>query len=240
MNRCTVKPLRWMLLTLSMLGFAACAASSPNYSAVVANPDRPANERELDEARKPSEVLAFYGVKGGDKVADLWAGRGYYTAILSEVVGPSGVVYTQNPSTRDEINQRWKNAKFANVRVADGAFDKLALPRDGSLDFVLIHLNYHDVAIEARPALNKAVMAALKPGGIYGVVDHSAQDGSGNEAVKTLHRIDKLLVIKEVTAAGFKLAKEGAMLRKPEDKRDFNVNKERNRDDRFVLAFQRP
>ncbi len=240
MNRCTVKPLGWMLLTLSMVGFAACAASLPNYSTIVASPDRPANERELDEARKPSEVLAFYGVKSGDKVADLWAGRGYYTAILSEVVGPAGVVYTQNPSTRDEINQRWKNAKFANVRVADGAFDKLALPPDGSLDFVLIHLNYHDVAIEARPALNKAVMAALKPGGIYGVVDHSAQDGSGNEAVKTLHRIDKLLVIKEVTAAGFKLAKEGAMLRKPEDKRDFNVNKERNKSDRFVLAFQRP
>ena len=166
-------------------------------------PDRPANERELDEARKPSEVLAFYGVKSGDKVADLWAGRGYYTAILSEVVGPSGVVYSQNPSTRDEINQRWKRPKFANVQVADGPFDKLALPQDGSLDFVLIHLNYHDVAIEARPALNKAVMAALKPGGIYGVVDHSAQDGSGNEAVKTLHRIDKLLVIKEVTGGGF-------------------------------------
>ena len=75
MNRCTVKTLRWMLLTLSMLGFAACAASLPNYAAIVANPDRPANERELDEARKPSEVLAFYGVKSGDKVADLWAGR---------------------------------------------------------------------------------------------------------------------------------------------------------------------
>jgi predicted methyltransferase len=240
MNRCTLVRLRSVFLIFSLLGFAACAASLPNYSTIVANPDRPANERELDEARKPSEVLAFYGVKSGDKVADLWAGRGYYTAILSEVVGPTGVVYTQNPSARDEINQRWKSAKFANVRVADGAFDKLALPQDGSLDFVLIHLNYHDVAIEARPALNKAVMAALKPGGIYGVVDHSAQDGSGNEAAKTLHRIDKLLVIKEVTAAGFKLAKEGSMLRKPEDKRDFNVNKERNRDDRFVLAFQRP
>jgi predicted methyltransferase len=240
MNRCMFIRLRSMLLVLSLLGFAACATSVPNYAAIVANPDRPANERELDEARKPSEVLAFYGVKSGDKVADLWAGRGYYTALLAEVVGPTGIVYTQNPSARDEINQRWKSAKFANVRVADGAFDKLALPRDGSLDFVLIHLNYHDVVIDARPALNKAVMAALKPGGIYGVVDHSAQDGSGNEAVKTLHRIDKLLVIKEVTAAGFKLAKEGAMLRKPEDKRDFNVNKERNKSDRFVLAFQRP
>jgi predicted methyltransferase len=229
-----------MLLILALLGFVACATSLPNYAAIVASPDRPANERELDEARKPSEVLAFYGVKNGDKVADLWAGRGYYTAILADVVGPAGVVYTQNPTSRDEINQRWKSAKFANVRVADGGFDKLTLPQDGSLDFVLIHLNYHDVAIEARPALNKAVMAALKRGGVYAVVDHSAREGSGNEAIKTLHRIDRLQVIKEVTDAGFKLAKEGSMLRKPEDKRDFNVNKERNKDDRFVLAFERP
>lgn len=240
MNRCTLNRIRSMILSVSLFGIAACAASLPNYSAIVANPDRPANERELDAARKPSEVLAFYGVKSGDRVADLWAGRGYYTAILSEVVGPAGVVYTQNPSSRDEINQRWKNAKFANVRVADGAFDKLTIPQDGSLDLVLIHLNYHDVDPAARPALNKAVLAALKRGGIYAVVDHSAKDGSGNEAIKTLHRIDKLQVIKEVTAAGFKLDREGAMLRVPGDPRDFNVNKERNKDDRFVLAFQKP
>jgi predicted methyltransferase len=126
------------------------------------------------------------------------------------------------------------------VRITDGPLDKLALAQDSSLDFVLIHLNYHDVAPEARAAMNKRVLGALKRGGIYGVVDHSAKDGSGNEAVKTLHRIDKLLVIKEVTGAGFTLAKEGNMLRKAEDTRDFNVNKERNKDDRFVLAFQKP
>lgn len=232
--------LRPLTSLISMALLAACSASAPNYTAVLTNPDRPANERELDAARKPHEVLAFYGVKSGDKVADLWAGRGYYTAILSEIVGPSGLVYSQNPTSRDEINQRWRAAKFANVRVVDGAFEKLALPQDGSLDFVLIHLNYHDVAIEARPALNRSVLAALKRGGTYAVVDHSAKDGSGNEAVKTLHRIDKLQVIKEVTAAGFKLEKEGAMLRVPGDPRDFNVNKERNKDDRFVLAFQKP
>lgn len=240
MNRYNARSLRSLVVFVSTTLLAACSASVPNYSSVLTNPDRPANERELDAVRKPHEVLAFYGVKSGDKVADLWAGRGYYTAILSEVVGPTGLVYTQNQTSRDEINQRWKGAKFANVRVADGALDKLPLPQDGSLDFVLIHLNYHDVAIEMRPLLNKRVFAALKRGGIYGVVDHSAKDGSGNEAVKTLHRIDKLLVIKEVTGAGFKLAKEGAMLRKPEDTRDFNVNKERNKDDRFVLAFERP
>src|SRR5262245_29138438 len=226
-----------LLLVLICTG---CAASAPDLRSILSDPERPAAERELDDARKPQEVLAFYGVKKGDKVADLWAGRGYYSAILSEVVGPSGLVYTVNPNSRDEINQRWKAAKFANVRIADGQFDKLALAQDGSLDFVLIHLNYHDVAPEARAAMNKRVLGALKRGGIYGVVDHSAKDGSGNEAAKTLHRIDKLLVIKEVTGAGFTLAKEGNMLRKPEDTRDFNVNKERNKDDRFVLAFQKP
>ena len=240
MNHYVARSLRSLAVFTAMALMAACSAATPDYRRVLSNPDRPATERELDEARKPQEVLAFYGVKSGDKVADLWAGRGYYTAILSEIVGPTGIVYTQNPTARDEINQRWKTGKFANVRVTDGTFDKLTLPQDGSLDFVLIHLNYHDVDPSLRSALNKAVLGALKRGGIYGVVDHSAKEGSGNDAVKTLHRIDKLQVIKEVTDAGFKLAKDGDMLRKPEDKRDFNVNKERNKDDRFVLAFQRP
>ena len=227
--------------TLLLMLFSACSTSqAPDFRAAVADPDRPAGERELDAARKPAEVLAFYDVKSGDKVADLWAGRGYYTAILSQVVGASGVVYTVNPNSRDEINQRWKSPKFSNIKVADGPFDKLALPQDGSLDLVLIHLNYHDVAPDVRAPMNKRILASLKRGGVYAVVDHSAKDGSGNEANKTLHRIDKSQVIKEVTDAGFKLAKEGNMLRKPEDTRDFNVNKERNKDDRFVLAFEKP
>jgi predicted methyltransferase len=217
-----------------------CGTTVSDYREVLRRVDRIAGELELDEARKPQEVLAFYGVKSGDKVADLWAGRGYYTAILSGVVGPSGVVYTVNPNSRDEINQRWKAPKFGNVRVADGPFDKLALPQDGSLDFVLIHLNYHDVDPAIRGAMNTRILGALKRGGTYAVVDHSAKDGSGNEANKTLHRIDKAQVIKEVGAAGFKLDKEGNMLRKPEDPRDFNVNKVRNKDDRFVLAFVKP
>jgi predicted methyltransferase len=240
MKQRSLRKLRSLMIALSMSILAACAMSTPDYKSVVSDPDRPASERELDAARKPDEVLAFYSVKSGDKVADLWAGRGYYTAILSQVVGASGVVYTVNPNSRDEINERWKAPKFSNVRVADGPFDKLALPQDASLDFVIIHLNYHDVAPEVRGPMNKRILASLKSGGVYAVVDHSAKDGSGNEANKTLHRIDKSQVIKEVSGAGFKLAKEGNMLRKPEDTRDFNVNKERNKDDRFVLAFQKP
>lgn len=225
---------------IALLALAGCAATSANYSSILTNTDRPQNERDLDAARKPDQVLAFYGVKSGDRVADVSAGRGYYTAILSQVVGPQGVVYTVNARSRDEINQRWKAARFANVRVADGPFDKIALPQDGSLDFVIIHLNYHDLPPAVRAPMNRRILAALKRGGTYAVVDHSAKDGSGNEANKTLHRIDKFEVIKEVTAVGFKLAKEGDMLRKPADTRDFNVNKVRNQDDRFVLAFVKP
>ena len=144
------------------------------------------------------------------------------------------------PTPRPELAERWKNPDLRQYQSDfDGPLDQVALPQDGSLDFVIIHLNYHDLAPEARIAMNKRILAALKRGGIYGVVDHSAKDGTGNEAVKTLHRIDKALVIQEVTGAGFKLAKEGDMLRRPEDPRDFNVNKERNKDDRFVLAFQK-
>ena len=231
----------WAAFFVAMLMTTASgmAQTAQDFTAILANPDRPSEERALDAARKPDEVLKFYGVKAGDKVADIWAGRGYYTAILAQVVGPKGVVYSANPTARPELAERWKNPGFANIKAIDGPLDQVALPQDGSLDFVIIHLNYHDLAPEARIAMNKRILAALKRGGIYGVVDHSAKDGTGNEAVKTLHRIDKALVIQEVTGAGFKLAKEGDMLRRPEDPRDFNVNKERNKDDRFVLAFQK-
>src|SRR5690242_18481106 len=94
----SLRKLRSLIIALSMLVLSACAMSTPDYKAAVSDPDRPASERELDAARKPDEVLAFYGVKSGDKVADLWAGRGYYTAILSEVVGPKGMVYTDRKS----------------------------------------------------------------------------------------------------------------------------------------------
>jgi predicted methyltransferase len=104
----------------------------------------------------------------------------------------------------------------------------------------LTHLNYHDLSREVRAGMNKRVLAALKRGGIYGVVDHSARAGSDDSDSQTLHRIDKQIVIKEVTEAGFKLVKEGGMLSRPDDKRDFNVNKVRNQDDRFVLAFEKP
>lgn len=239
MKTYVAKNAKW-LLVLSVLWLIAASAATQDYKAILADLERPDAERALDEARKPDQVLPFYGVKAGDKVADIFAAGGYYTAILSHVVGPRGVVYSANPNARPELTDRYKKPQFANVRAIDGSLDNVALPQDGSLDFVLIHLNYHDLTPEIRTAMNRRILASLKRGGIYGVVDHSAKDGTGNEATKTLHRIDKALVIAEVTAASFVLAAEGQMLRRPDDTRDFNVNKERNKDDRFVLRFEKP
>ena len=227
--------------SLMVILLAGCAATSaPNYSDILTNTNRPEAERNIDAVRKPQEVMAFYGVKRGQKVADIFASRGYYTAILSQLVGPEGLVYSANTAPRQELHDRLKQPGMSNVRVIDGPFDKLALPQDGSLDFVILHLDYHEIAADVRRPMNARIFSALKRGGSYGVIDHSAKDGAGDSDAKTLHRMDKLLVIKEATAVGFRLAEEGRMLSRPDDTRDFSVVKLRDRSDRFVLKFVKP
>src|SRR5918995_5326928 len=201
LNMFSQRVVLFFLISILAAGGCATTQSKQDFSSILADKERPDTEKALDSTRKPSEVLAFYGVKSGDKVADIFAGRGYYTVLLSGVVGPQGTVYSAVPAARPELAERLKNRKFANVRLIDGPLDKLALPQDGSLDFVIIHLNYHDLSPEVRMAMNKRILGALKRGGVYGVVDHSAKEGSGNEAVKTLNRVDKLQVIKEVTGS---------------------------------------
>lgn len=219
---------------------SSCAASSDNYREILTSPNRLDAEKALDAVRKPDEVMKFYEVKRGAKVADLFASRGYYTTILSQIVGPEGVVYAANTTPRAELHERVKQPALANVRIVDGPFDKLALPQDGSLDFVLINLDYHEVPADVRPAMNRRVFAALKRGGTYGIVDHSAKEGAGDTVAKTLHRMDKTLVIKEAASAGFRLDKEGTMLSRADDTRDFSVVKIRDKSDRFVLRFVKP
>jgi predicted methyltransferase len=234
------KKLRWWCAVTWLIVGCAATQSAPDYAAVLTNPARPENERALDAVRKPHEVMAFYGVRSGDKVADIFAARGYYTAILSQLVGPKGLVYSANAAARPELHERVKQPGMSNVRVLDGPLDKVALPQDGSLDFVFIHLDYHELPADTRSAMNKRVFGALKPGGLYGIVDHSAREGRGDQDAKTLHRIEKNLVIKDVTSVGFKVDKEGDMLRRADDTRDFSVTKLRDRSDRFVVRFKKP
>jgi len=224
---------------LVLVGLSFGSARAQDFGAVLSSPQRLPQEVELDASRKPQEVLKFYGVKPGDKVADLMAGRGYYTAVLSMVVGEKGLVYSASPTVRPEVRDRFGTPAFSNVKLVEGPMENVALPQDGSLDFVLIHLNYHDLPPAARSGLNRRVLTALKPGGRYGIVDHAAADGSGNEVTKTLHRIDRNLVVKEVTEVGFVLAGEADTLRNPSDPHTESVMKDRGKSDRFVLRFDK-
>ncbi|HTM08161.1 MAG TPA: methyltransferase domain-containing protein [Verrucomicrobiae bacterium] len=219
-----------------------CASSvAAQDKNILGDAARPQSERDIDQVRKPEEMLKFFGVKPGDKVADLMASRGYYTAILSQAVGEKGVVYSANPTVRDETRERFKAPRYANVKIVEGPMASVGLPQDGSLDFVLLNLDYHEIEKSDRAAMNKRVFAALKPGGAYGVVDHAAAEGAGDSAAKTLHRIEKSLVVNEAAAAGFKLAKESDLLKIADDPHTTNAIKEqRGKSDRFVLKFEKP
>lgn len=214
-------------------------------------PDRSADDKLLDAGRRPAQIMAFFGVAPGMQVEDIFAGAGYTTEILARIVGAKGKVYSQNapfPPRFKKIEGRWEARlnKYAlgNVVAVRGPFDSpdlLPVP-PGSLDEVLIIQSYHDLAGMGvnRDKVNAAVFKALKPGGIYGIVDHSAQQGSGFRDVKTLHRIGERAVIEEVEKAGFRLAATSSALRHPEDDRTWNVFSRRGFTDRFMLKFVKP
>jgi predicted methyltransferase len=215
--------------------------------------DRSVDDRALDAGRKPDQMLAFFGIEPGMKVAEIGAGGGYTSELLSRVVGPTGKVYAQNsPFILEKFaNVPWtarlSKPVMANVVRVDREFDDPLPPEATDLDAVLIVLFYHDtVWLGAdRDKMNQAVFKALKHGGVYGIVDHSAAPGSGLSGVKTVHRIDEKTVLEEIERNGFQLAGEASFLRNPSDTRDWNdspkqAGDRRGTSDRFVLKFKKP
>jgi len=232
---------------------AASTSAAPSIRAAVDAADRSSTDRALDAGRKPDQMLAFFGIQPGMRVAELGAGGGYTSELLSRVVGPKGKVYAQNSPF---ILERFANVPWtarlskpilANVVRVDREFDDPLPPEATDLDAVLIVLFYHDtVWLGAdRDKMNQAVFKALKHGGVYGIVDHSAAPGSGLSGVKSVHRIDEKAVLQEVERNGFQLAEEASFLRNPSDARDWNdspreAGERRGTSDRFVLKFKKP
>ena len=220
-----------------------------SIDAILADPARPQADRDSDASRAPGQILAFFGVGPGDRVADLLAGGGYFTRILVPLVGPSGQVYAgNNPFFQGFFGEAFDallaQERFGNVVRVDGPVDALPLPRDASLDVVLMSNAYHDIVLgdEDRSVMNRTVFQALKPGGVYGIIDHAAAPGSGTSATESLHRIDKQFIIDEVEAAGFELAAEADFLSHPSDDHSlmiFDPNM-RGKTDRFILRFEKP
>ncbi len=226
----------------------------PIHDAVTAV-DRPATDKQLDVGRQPEQMLTFFGLQLGMNVADLWAGTGYTTELLSRTVGPRGKVYSQNPPFPPEFQQieqvwreRLKNPVLQNTTAVSQSFDAEALlpAPPGSLDLVVMNMNYHDLALRGfdRGKVNAAVYRALKPGGAYSLVDHSAKDGSGVKDI-ALHRIDEQVVINEIQQAGFTLVAKSSALRHPDDDRTWVASprmagERRGTTDRFMLLFKKP
>lgn len=187
------------------------------------------------------------------RVAELAAGGGYSAEILARIVGPEGQVYGQNTKfilerfAEDPWSKRLLKPIMGNVVRIDSEFDAPFPPEVKGLDMVVMILFYHDTVWMKtdRDAMNRAVFDALGKGGVYGIVDHSAREGSGVEDAETLHRIEESTVRAEVEKAGFLLQESADFLRNPEDTRDWNASpsqagEQRGTSDRFVLKFMKP
>ncbi|HEY1709173.1 MAG TPA: hypothetical protein VGG10_12965 [Rhizomicrobium sp.] len=234
-------------VALMMNTAATVAADETIYTTAVADASRPQADRDRDALRMPEQTLAFSGVKPGMVVGELFPGGGYFTRQLSEIVGPNGKVYGME-------NLKWgvpDDQKMAaepgrgNVTIIPTKFSEIQPPE--KLDLFWITQNYHDLHIPKygtvdMPAFNKRVYDALKPGGIYFILDHQANPGTTEADIARLHRIEKAQVIREVTAAGFKLVGEGDFLHRADDDHTRSIFDKaiQGHTDQYALKFQKP
>jgi predicted methyltransferase len=231
----------------------ACSTFGLDASAIiqtaVEDTTRPEKDVVRDNDRKPAEILAFSGIKPGDVVGDIGSAGGYYTRLLSTVVGPEGHVYGFNGT---EFSRIFKDGNPTDPIAAErenvtSLVDTLNNPTFAQkLDAAIIVNIYHDTHLSFlgvdTGAMNKALFDALKPGGTYLIVDHKAAEGTGDKDTDKLHRIDAALVRQEVEAAGFEFIEESDVLSHPEDERTVMVMlpEMRGKSDRFVLKFRKP
>ncbi|HET9638320.1 MAG TPA: methyltransferase [Allosphingosinicella sp.] len=242
------KLLTLALLTGLGLGTAACAtgpaAPSVDYSAILADPIRPEADRARDADRRPAELVAFAGVRPGDRIAELAPGGGYFTRILSGAVGAEGRIYAMASRPSPALQELAAARPNIVVTVAEPG----TIPAPEPVDMVWTTLNYHDFknvklgSGDGAAAINAAAWKALKPGGLYLVVDHDTAAGAGASQTSTLHRIEGALVRREVESAGFRLDGESGLLRHPADDHTIKVQETgiRGKTDQFVLRFRKP
>ena len=225
------------------------AAAPANIKRAVESPARPAEQRARDADRKPAETLMLLDLAEGERVVELAAFGHYWTTMLVEAVGPSGQVYMIDMPWTDRFGgeaARAFDAAHANATYTQAHYNQMELPTN--VDAVLLVQFYHDLkrsnASESVDTadMNKRILAALKPGGIYLVIDHNAEAGSGWRDASTLHRIDPATIKSEVTAAAFELVQDSNLLANPADDRKASMRAEgiRGKTDQAVLVFRKP
>lgn len=254
---------RFALLTAAPLALAMTScmtvtdrADPATYASAVAAADRPAEARALDASRKPAEVLQWLGIEPGMDVADLISGTGYWAEIMAHVVGPRGTVTAWQPNefyNDAEGKALWDGiaARTPRVVLARYPFKDFAPPAS-SIDAAIINLSYHDLYWESEQykiprtdpdAWVRALYAAMRPGGVVGVIDHVGKPGTDTRVlVDKLHRIDPAVVRADFERAGFRLADTSNMLANPADDHSKLVFDPtvRGKTDRFMMKFMKP
>jgi predicted methyltransferase len=229
-------------LTLMSAGaaFAIVAPPPPFIAAAVVDAGRPAEDRSRDADRLPGEMLAFAEVKPGEKIAEILPGGGYFTRIFSKAVGPQGKVYAV-VTPPQQGRPAFALPGYDNVTTTQTTgFATMKLPEP--VDLVWTSQNYHDLAgnpANDMVAINKAVFDALKPGGLYVVLDHEARPGDTN-APRAFHRIDPATVVQQVTAAGFMSIGESDALDRPADPLNVASSRMHDQTSQFVYKFRKP
>ena len=218
------------------------AQPTPDHiAAAVDNPLRPAEDRAADPARKPAQTMTFAGVAPGMRVAELLPGQGYYTRLLSKAVGPTGkvIVIPWREFATGQSRAMANDPRYGNIEIFEE--NLLGFRPAEPLDMVFTTQNYHDFASPQRAQVNQVLFRALKPGGVYFILDHSGAPRSGYASLP-LHRIDEALIRREVEAAGFKLEAQSDLLRNPGDDRRTNVFSPaiRGKTDQFLMRFRKP
>lgn len=224
------------------------------YEAAVLNSARLQADFARDAGRKPAEVLEFLGVAPGMTVLDMFSGGGYYTEIISHVVGAEGKVVAQSNAAYlnfvgDEFADRYLGGRLPNTEVLMAENNELSLA-PGAFDAIMMVLSFHDLFYAAPdqgwPAIDVTALLAelhkgLKDDGFIGIVDHVAAEGSPSDTGNTLHRIDPAIVVETMAAAGFELDGQADMLRNPDDTLEISVfdPSVRGNTDRFVLRFRK-
>jgi len=249
---------RLSIISVAPLLLLACSdggapKAGMSIAQAVADPARPASYKAADALRKPAETLAFSGVKPGMIVGEFYPAGGYFTRMISDVVGPSGhVLAIENAGWNDSVKDdraMLAEGKWNNVSLDVQPFGTVRFAQP--LDLAWVTQNYHDLKIpQYGPggkavdtiAFDRAVYAALKPGGIFFILDHQGPPGMTPIDIAKMHRINRDVVVKEVTSAGFKLAGEGDFLRRPGDdhtKPIFDPSI-RGHTDQYALKFVKP
>src|SRR5271156_3175840 len=242
-----------LLIAIALAAFAAPGGAADLYDAAAAHRGRPASDLPRDTLDHPAELLRLAGIAPGMHVADVLAGGGYYSELLSSIVGPSGKVLLINNAAydgwSDGLNARLAANRLANVEHLTVDLNHMNLPAH-SLDAVLLIKVYHDLywvsSKDEWPAINvdsvlTQLAHALKPGGKLLLVDHSAKAGTGASAATPLHRIDEAYAIKDFEAHGFKVVAKSDLLRRADDARDQLTYKGPmvGKTDRFVVVFRK-